>query len=137
LQAIKPEGAKPTDLIFPSRHGTPLANWDKFAKQIFEECGFGGWNRHDLRRTASTSVGHLGVSSEIAEGTALNHADIRTALGSNYNQSRYTPQLRKALQKLADWYDKVKSGNDATAPSHSDGTGSLSSLAMIEVADAV
>ena len=71
LEAVKPEGATPTDLIFPSRHGTPLANWDKFAKQIFAECGFAGWNRHDLRRTASTSVGHLGVSPEIAEGTAL------------------------------------------------------------------
>ncbi len=137
LEAVKPKGAKPTDLIFPSRHGTPLANWDMFAKQLFEECGFGGWNRHDLRRTASTSLGHLGISSEIAEGAALNRADIRAALGGNYYQSRYTPQLQKALQTLADWYDKVKSANDATAPTHSGGTGSLSSLAMIEAADAV
>ncbi len=115
LETVKQEGSKPTDLIFPNRHGTPLSNWDKVTKQIFVECGFGGWARHDLRRTASTSMGHLGISSEIAEGAALNHTDIRTALGSNYNQSRYTPQLRKALQKLADWYDKVKSEKDAAS----------------------
>jgi integrase len=107
LAAMRPADVNPKQLIFRNRHGNPLGQWDRVTKQIQEMCGFSDWHRHDLRRTASTSMGNLGVMPAIVDA-ALNHADIHSALASTYNQSTYTPEVGTALQKLADWYDQLQ-----------------------------
>jgi integrase len=66
----------------------------------FEKAGIERpFNTHDLRRTAATELGGLGVSDELIE-RILNHAP-RTVLGKHYNHARYLEPMRDALDKLA------------------------------------
>jgi integrase len=112
LMAMKPAAPTPEQLIFRNRQGNHLDQWDRVTKQIQKKCGFGDWHRHDLRRTASTAMGNLGVLPAIVDA-ALNHADIHSPLAGTYNQSRYTPEVGIALQKLADWYDHLQNNSES------------------------
>jgi len=40
---------------------------------------------------------------------ALGHTAIHSPLAATYNQSRYQPEVAKALQMLADALDRIKS----------------------------
>ncbi len=81
--------------------GGRLVNWDRETKRLMAETGTAGWTRHDLRRTGATMRGELGVEPHVAEA-ALNHAAIHSKLAATYNQARYVPAVREALQRLAD-----------------------------------
>jgi integrase len=93
-----------TGLVF-----SRLDNWDRWQKRMFVESDTTGWHRHDLRRTSSTFAGHLGISPHVVE-IMLGHAQPHSALAGVYNLSRYTTEHREALQKLADAYDRIQSG---------------------------
>jgi integrase len=96
-------------LIFASRRGAKLSNWDRETKRIMAETGTAGWTRHDLRRTGATQLGELGFEPHVIEA-ALNHAAIHSRLASTYNRARYQPAVREALQRLADWLDMLATG---------------------------
>jgi integrase len=95
--------------VFASGSGGRLANWDREAKQVMTASRAIGWTRHDLRRTGATLLGELGVEPFIVEA-ALNHAVVHSSLAATYNQARYRPQVRAALQLLADRLDEIASG---------------------------
>jgi integrase len=103
------EHPAPDDLVFPSEQGNGLANWDRATKRVWKETKTTGWQRHDLRRTAATLLGELGVEPHIIEA-ALNHAALHSALASLYNRARYLPQVRQALDLLGDRLDGIASG---------------------------
>lgn len=109
--AENPDAARPApeDLIFPSEQGNTLANWDRATKRVWKETKTTGWQRHDLRRTAATLLGEMGVEPHIIEA-ALNHAALHSALASLYNRARYLPQVRQALDLLGDRLDGSASG---------------------------
>lgn len=58
-------------------------------------------------------LGELGVEPHIVE-SALNHAVVHSSLAATYNQARYRPQVRDALQMLADRLDSI-AASDAGA----------------------
>jgi integrase len=98
---------RPSDkLIFATKSGGVLENWDKATKVIHRDSGTIGWTRHDLRRTGATLLGDLGVEPHVIEA-ALNHAVLHSQLAAVYNQARYVPQVRHALQLLADRLDGI------------------------------
>jgi integrase len=99
-------GASAEDLVFASKNGKRLSNWDRETKLLFKKTSTSGWHRHDLRRTGATTLGDLGEIPDYIEA-ALNHKNIHSALAANYNRSRYLPEVRRALQRLADYYDKL------------------------------
>ena len=107
LQSIGP--GMPEALIFAARGGGRLANWDRETKAVMKASGTTGWTRHDLRRTGATMLGELGVDPHVIEA-ALNHAAIHSSLATLYNASRYRPQVRAALQLLADRLDGIAAG---------------------------
>ena len=82
------------------------SNWYPAQRRINELSGTSGWHRHDLRRTGATLLGEMGVMPDIVEA-ALNHVSIHSQLASVYNRSRYRPQVADALQKLADYLDRL------------------------------
>ena len=88
-------------LVFASRTGGHLTNWDRATKVIMEASNTAGWTRHDLRRTGATMMADLGETPDIIEA-ALNHVVIRSQIAATYNRSRYRPQVAVALQRLAD-----------------------------------
>jgi integrase len=107
-------------LIFCTRTGSRLRNWDIETKAIQRASGTAGWTRHDLRRTGATMLGEMGELPDIVEA-ALNHVSIRSPLAATYNRSRYRPQVAAALQRLADALDGIEAGAAAVVPLHNGG----------------
>jgi integrase len=83
-------------------------NWFHWQAKMFERTGTTGWQRHDLRRTAATTLGRkLSVPPHVIEAV-LGHTHVGgTALASIYNMSRYLPEHTEALQKLANYYSTL------------------------------
>ena len=104
VRARRPENWRPDDLVFPNESGGVLDNWDRVTKRLFDVTGTSGWTRHDLRRTAATMMGEMGISPHVIE-SVLNHAAIHSGLAATYNRSRYLTEVGEALQKWADWID--------------------------------
>jgi integrase len=112
LAAIKPQNAKPADLVFRARGGGRLANWGKAGDSIQAQSRTAGWTRHDLRRTAATLMGEAGELPHVIEA-ALNHSSIHSPLSGLYNQARYRQEVSGALQRLADQLDGIAAGGAA------------------------
>jgi integrase len=106
IMARRPENWRPEDLVFPNEAGGALGNWDRVTKYLFEATGTSGWTRHDLRRTAATMMGEMGTLPHVIE-SVLNHATIHSSLADTYNRSRYLTEVGEALQKWADWIDRL------------------------------
>jgi hypothetical protein len=106
LRERMPEGVAPGDLIFASDACSTLGNWDRAGKWFQERAGVADWTRHDLRRSAATAMGELGVDPHVIE-CCLGHAVIHSGLASVYNRSRYLAQTAVALQLLGDALDGI------------------------------
>jgi integrase len=104
------------EFVFTTRGDRPLGGFSK-AKQrldrmfdtggVKEPSGSGNaaretlvepWTIHDLRRTAATGMGRLGVSRFII-GRVLNHAD--SSVTGIYDRHEYVEEKRKALNAWA------------------------------------
>ena len=106
IGSLKPDTPDPNALVFSTRTGERLQNWDRESKAIMEASGTAGWTRHDLRRTGATMLGEMGVEPHVIEA-ALNHAAVHSQLAAIYNRARYFPAVRDALQLLADTLDAL------------------------------
>ncbi|GAB0112721.1 tyrosine-type recombinase/integrase [Acidisoma sp. C75] len=115
LASLKPDGADPLALVFATRTGERLGNFDKETRVLQAASGTEGWTRHDLRRTGATMLGEMGELPDIVEA-ALNHVAIRSRLAATYNRSRYRPQVAAALQRLADALDGIEAGAAEVVP---------------------
>jgi integrase len=115
LQARLPERPDPDALIFPASRGGVRSHWDRETKLLMAASGTSGWHRHDLRRTAATLLGELGVEPHLIEA-ALNHTSIHSPLAATYNRARYRPQVADALQRLADALDGIAAGSATVVP---------------------
>jgi len=113
IEHLKKRAGSGTDsaaLVFSTPSGKRISNWDREGKLLHVATGTENWHRHDLRRTAATILGNLGEMPDIIEA-ALNHQNIRSPLAATYNRSRYLPQVRQALQTLADYLDGISAGD--------------------------
>ncbi len=115
LDAIRPVSAVPHALVFHTATGNRLMNWDRETKAIMETSGTAGWTRHDLRRTGATMLGEMGEPPHVIEA-ALNHVAIASQIAATYNRSRYRPEVRAALQRLADALDAIAEGGGELVP---------------------
>jgi integrase len=98
----------PSTFVF-NANGKSLADWEGATERLQKAPNTRGWTRHDLRRTAATLMGNLGVMPDIIEAT-LNHVTIRSHVATIYNRSRYRPEVALALQRLADALDGIEHG---------------------------
>jgi integrase len=104
------------DLIFVGNSGGHLVNWTDVTRRLQKRSGTAGWHRHDIRRTAATLMGELGIAPhviEVALGHALRTSSDGTPLGNVagiYNRSRYRAEHADALQRLADELDRIAAG---------------------------
>jgi integrase len=111
LQGLMPTNSAPDldSLIFTTPNGTPISRWEEATRRLQIASGTSAWTRHDLRRTAATLMGEMGVMPDIIEA-ALNHTTIHSPLAAVYNKARYRPEVAEALQKLADLLDGIEQG---------------------------
>jgi len=103
------------DLVFGSRAG-PFSGWSK-AKADLDDRVLAAlreangpkamltlWRLHDLRRTAATRMGDLGIQPHVVEA-CLNHlSGHRAGVAGIYNRAIYREEKRAAL---ALWADRV------------------------------
>jgi integrase len=115
LRSLKPIDTDPGALVFATRAGKALNDWESATKRIQDASRTVGWHRHDLRRTAATTMGMLGTIPDVVEA-ALNHVTIHSQIATTYNRSRYRPEVAKALQMLADYYDGIEAGSAQIIP---------------------
>ncbi|HMF25915.1 MAG TPA: site-specific integrase [Pseudolabrys sp.] len=72
--------------------------------------GMADWHLHDLRRSAATHMGELGVLPHVIE-TILNHVSgHRAGVAGVYQRSKYQDQVKAALQLYGDWIDRLTEG---------------------------
>jgi integrase len=114
LRGLLPEEHDPEDLVF-NPNGKPLGDWGNATRRLQVASLTSGWTRHDLRRTAATLCGELGVMPDIIEAM-LNHTTIHSQIATVYNKARYRPQVAAALQQLADLLDGIEAGGAAVVP---------------------
>jgi integrase len=108
LDAIRPRSA--SGFIFPATTGSdgPAADHHVKAKldramaaQLAEGEAIPHWQRHDLRRTASTGMARLGIAPHIIE-KVLNHSKGEVSgVAAVYNRHGYLPEKRQALETWA------------------------------------
>jgi integrase len=115
LHSLRPERPEAAALVFATKTGKALGNWDRETKALQEKSETANWTRHDLRRTGATMLGEMGELPDIIEAT-LNHVSIRSPLAATYNRSRYRPQVAAALQRLADALDGIEAGAATVLP---------------------
>jgi integrase len=102
-------------LVFPSKGGGILSNWDRETKRLHRLSGTSAWQRHDLRRAVATLLGDLGFAPHVVR-VVLGHAHIADGATAVYARSRYQREHREALQALADEIDRIVAGCNKVIP---------------------
>jgi integrase len=91
------------DIIF-GRDGTGFSGWSKSKSRLDDAVKLKEWRLHDLRRTAATGMGELGIAPHVIEA-ALNHVSgSRAGVAGIYNRSTLEPEKARAL---AMWAERV------------------------------
>ena len=96
--------ARQSGILFPARGkaSTPFNGWSKSKKALDKLCSIPHWTLHDLRRTFRTNLGRLGVAPHIAE-RLVNHISARSEMEIVYDQYKYLPEMRQAMETYEDW----------------------------------
>jgi integrase len=96
LRAITGRGA----WVFasPKKVARPVVAINKAAERFRATSGVDGWTPHDLRRTAATHMGRMGVN-RLVIGKVLNHSE--PGVTAIYDRSTYEPEMQDALCRWA------------------------------------
>jgi len=84
----------------------PLARRTSKQVTLFTLAG-GRWRPHDLRRTAASRMGELGISPHVIEAL-LNHTQAQ--LVETYQRHDYLPERRAALAQWGAMLDRLEAG---------------------------
>ena len=87
-------------LLFPARgsEDKPFSGFSKSRKTLDAVLqGVAPFTLHDLRRTFSTGLAKLGVAPHIKEAL-LNHVDAKSEVEAIYDQYKYLPEMRAAME---------------------------------------
>jgi integrase len=107
LDIIRPLPRLPGPFVFPVRGGdkpVSSSNLDRGRDRAQKLAGIAHWTPHDLRRTAATQMGKLGVQDELVD-RILNHALPRVR--GTYNVHGYLREKREALELLSEHVAKI------------------------------
>jgi len=92
------------EFVFGSRFTTWSTSKEWLDRRL---NGMQPWRLHDLRRSAATHLGELGVLPHVIE-TILNHVSgHRAGVAGIYVRSKYQDQVRAALQTWGDYIDRL------------------------------
>lgn len=99
-------------LLFPARgHSSKHFNgWSKSKAALDKACGVKSWRLHDLRRTFRTLHGKLKTPPHIAE-RLVNHISAQTDVEIIYDQYKYLPEMREAMDAYQSYLLKLLKGD--------------------------
>jgi len=89
---------KRSGLLFPNKFGQPFTFASNCDRAFRNDCRFGNWVLHDLRRTLATYWQEMGIEIATTE-KMLSHSAITGGLVGVYQRSSYLVQMRGAVQK--------------------------------------
>jgi integrase len=93
------------DFLFGKRSG--FSDYGRAKQELDQRIAIAPWRIHDLRRSAATYMGELGILPNVIE-LALNHVSGHKAgIAGVYNRSKQTDAVREGLQRWADHLDKI------------------------------
>lgn len=78
-----------------------------------------GWTLHDLRRTAASGMGKLGVQPHVIEAVLNHRSGVISGIARVYNRNPYAPEKRAALDAWANHVARVVRGEKESAPAPS------------------
>jgi len=104
-----------TPFLFSDANG--YKGWDQDKMRLDARLAIAPWRLHDLRRTAATQLGELGIAPWYIEAV-LNHYSKtangalmlpghRAGVAGTYNRAKYSDEMRAALQRWADHLDQI------------------------------
>ena len=103
---------------------TPVSGWSKIKTRVDElmlaearkerDDDIEPWVVHDLRRTAASTMQHLGVRVEVIE-RALNHiSGSFSGVSGTYQRDPLSDEVRAALARLAEHIERAVSGKSGS-----------------------
>jgi integrase len=96
-----------TDFVFSDKG---FQDWDRAKQRLDKKLQMAEWHIHDLRRSCATHLGELGVQPWYVEAI-LNHVSgHKRGVAGTYNRAKYADEMRSALQRWADWLERVANG---------------------------
>jgi integrase len=103
-----------SDFLFGRRGFT---DWDGGKARLAQRAGITNFHLHDLRRTCATMLGELGVLPHVIEAVLNHHSRSvvgevvlpghKAGVAGVYNRSKMSDAVREALQRWADWLERV------------------------------
>ena len=87
------------ELLFPARGrtDTPFSGWSKSKPKLDKPLNIAPYTLHDLRRTYSSTMAHLGVPIHVTE-RLLNHVSgTISGVAAIYNRHSYRKEMREAV----------------------------------------
>ena len=107
--------------VFSLNNGrTPVGDFSAVKRRLDAAMpGVQPWRRHDLRRTAVTGMGELGIRPDVIELVVNHISGHRGGIAGVYNKSELLPERTAALQRWADHVaGLVSGGTDNVVPLH-------------------
>jgi integrase len=104
IEAIKPIAG---DFVFTTTGDSSIGGFSRAKERIDKKMKAAeAWTLHDLRRSAATGMGNIGVQPHIVEAV-LNHiSGHRSGVAGTYNRAAYAAEKADALQRWADHVDE-------------------------------
>jgi integrase len=94
-----------SEFLFSDKQG--YKDWDTAKTKLDERIRIAPWRLHDLRRTAATMLGELGVQPHHIEAILNHYSGHRSGVAGVYQRAKYEPEMRSALQRWADHLDQI------------------------------
>ena len=89
--------------VFTTNNRTPVSGWSKSKARLDKLMGDTlPWRLHDLRRTAVTGMGELGIAPHVIELVVNHVSGSRGGIAGVYNRSELLPERKAALERWAD-----------------------------------
>ena len=82
-------------------------DWDVGKSKLDAKAGIADYHLHDLRRSCATMLGELGVQPHHIEAILNHYSGHRAGVAGVYQRAKYEPEMRAALQKWADWVERL------------------------------
>jgi integrase len=85
-----------------------FGNWSKAKAELDQRIQIiQSWRLHDLRRSAASYMGEIGVQPHHIEAILNHYSGHRAGVAGVYQRAKYEPEMRAALQKWADYVEKI------------------------------
>jgi integrase len=92
------------DFVFGAKG---FQDWHRLKAKLDARLGIAPWRLHDLRRTAATYMGELGIQPHHIESVLNHYSGHRSGVAGVYQRAKYTDEMRVALQRWADHLDRI------------------------------